>query len=321
MKLKYIATITGAMLMAGFAMAQEKSLSQFYSNRMLFNPAMTGITEGTNLGVNYRSQTNNIQMPMRLLALGVDSKIKSMGFGIVMNSQSSGDGGFKTTNLLASFAYHLPLDKKNLLSFGLQGGLTSQAFDFSKLTFASQYSSAFGPVFPSGETFGNNRSSAVDANLGVFYSNTSTGKIRPFGGIALFHVNEPEQKLTAVASKIPSRLQIHGGSNFVVSENVTLIPHFAYFSQAKASLVSGGLNAKIDLPGKVDGIYFGGNYRNNDAMTFMAGTVFNQLAIGFSYDVAVGNTKTAAIGQSAFEFSINYSFKKGAENGFAFPVF
>jgi type IX secretion system PorP/SprF family membrane protein len=321
MKLNFIAFVAGCILSTISVSAQEKSLSQFYSNRMLFNPAMTGIANGTSMGINYRSQSNNIQMPMRILAVGAESKIKSLGFGVVLNSQSSGDGGFKTTNVLASFAYHLPIDQKNLVSFGLQGGVTSQAFDFSKLTFASQYSSAFGPIFPSGESFGNNRSSAIDVNTGIFYSNNGKGKIRPFGGVAFFHVNQPEQKMTAIASKIPTRVQIHGGSNFEVSDRVTLIPHFAYFSQARANLISGGINAKIDIDGKVDGIYFGGNYRNNDAMTFTVGTVYNHLALGFSYDAAVGNNKTASIGQSAIEFSVNYSFSKGAGSNFSFPVF
>ena len=324
MKLKHIAA-AGALFISATMFAQEKTFSQYYSNKQMFNPALTGISKQGNIGVNHRNQVNSLNMPVQSMAFNADAEYKRLGYGIVIHNQSAGDGGFKTTNALLSLAYHLPLDvaENHIISLGFQGGILSQNMDVSKLSFASQYSSVFGPVLPSGETFTGGNSTALDVNTGISYTNNGTAKLRPFLGAALFHVNKPEQQLTASYSKVPSRFMAHGGLNIDMDNGFSLTPNAVYMSQAKASFVSAGLMAQLSFDESKNGnsANLGFNYRSNDALSFIAGMTINNLSFGFSYDVAAGNSKKQAIAQTATEFSLNYRFKKEGAKKSVLPSF
>jgi type IX secretion system PorP/SprF family membrane protein len=324
MKLKHIAA-AGALFISASLFAQEKTLSQYYSNRVMLNPALTGIGGTGNVGVNHRNQVNSLNMPVQTMSFSADNEHKRLGYGLLVSNQSSGDGGFKTTNALLSLAYHLPLDVSNthVMSLGFQGGIINQNMDRSKLTFGSQYSSVFGPVLPSGETFTGGNSTALDVNTGINYSNNGTGKYRPFIGVAMFHVNKPEVKLTATESRIPQRYMANGGLTIDLENGLSLTPNVLYMSQANADFLSVGLMGRIAIDEFAgdNALNLGFNLRTNDALSFIAGATYNSLSFGFSYDVAAGNTRKQSIAQTATEFSLAYRFKKSANKKTTFPGF
>jgi type IX secretion system PorP/SprF family membrane protein len=95
--------------------------AQYLNNPLLINPAYTGLNNNFNASVTYRKQwagfdgspsTANVSAHTSLL----DNK---MGAGLIILQDKAGNS--KNTELQATYAYRLDLDKK-FLSFGLQAG-------------------------------------------------------------------------------------------------------------------------------------------------------------------------------------------------------
>lgn len=96
--------------------------SQYFQNRYLANPAMAGYQEGVRLNVGYRSQWNSIPGAPRNTSVTGDLKTGKVGLGI--NFYKDQAGLLDRTKLVASYAYHLPLnDEEKQLHFGLSLGL------------------------------------------------------------------------------------------------------------------------------------------------------------------------------------------------------
>ena len=96
--------------------------SQYFQNRYLANPAMAGIAEGARLNVGYRSQWNSIPGAPRNTSVTGDVRMNKVGLGI--NFYKDQAGLLDRSKLVASYAYHLPLnDEEKQIHFGLSLGL------------------------------------------------------------------------------------------------------------------------------------------------------------------------------------------------------
>jgi len=114
---------------------QDPLYSQYMLNPFIINPAYSGMTTDLNASVMYRKQWAGFEgSPVTFNANAhIALSGNKMGAGIIVLQDQIGTD--KTTEITATYAYHLPLNDKLKLSFGLQGGVVNYYSDYSDLNF------------------------------------------------------------------------------------------------------------------------------------------------------------------------------------------
>lgn len=130
---KIVALLTLLQLTIQSLQAQINPLaSQYYQNRYLANPAMAGIAEGARINVGYRSQWNSIPGAPKNTSVTGDLKTGKVGLGI--NFYKDQAGLLDRTKLVASYAYHLPLnDEEKQIHFGLSLGIQRERLNTASI--------------------------------------------------------------------------------------------------------------------------------------------------------------------------------------------
>jgi type IX secretion system PorP/SprF family membrane protein len=116
------------------AMAQQDPLySQYINNLLLINPAYSGSTTDLNMSAMYRKQWVGFDgSPSTFNANGhIALSNNQMGAGLIVLQDKIGSD--KTSEITFTYGYHLPLNNKITLSFGLQGGAINYYSDYSDL--------------------------------------------------------------------------------------------------------------------------------------------------------------------------------------------
>jgi type IX secretion system PorP/SprF family membrane protein len=114
---------------------QDPLYSQYMLNPLLINPAYSGLTTDLNASAMYRKQWAGFEgSPVTFNANAhIALSGNKMGAGLIVLQDQVGTD--KTTEITATYAYHLPLNEKLKLSFGLQGGMINYQSDYSGITF------------------------------------------------------------------------------------------------------------------------------------------------------------------------------------------
>jgi len=119
------------------AIAQQlnPSETQFFINPYLANPAMAGLKPlELIINASYRSQWDKVPGSPKTIAFTADYRSpNNVGLGINFNSQSA--GLLTQTNLLLSYAYHIPLsdEEDEFLHMGFSAGFSKDVLDYSRL--------------------------------------------------------------------------------------------------------------------------------------------------------------------------------------------
>lgn len=106
-------------------------LNQYFNNTYLANPAMAGLAAGATADLNFRSQWNNIPGAPMIQNLSATYGWERVGVGLNMNLDKAGLQ--RQTRILATYAYHLPLNESAKLHFGLSAGFMNQRVDMQDL--------------------------------------------------------------------------------------------------------------------------------------------------------------------------------------------
>ncbi|WP_316831923.1 PorP/SprF family type IX secretion system membrane protein [Pedobacter aquatilis] len=121
-----------ALFATTIASAQVSPLvNQYYHNTYLANPAMAGLKTGASVDLAFRSQWNGIQGSPVVQNLSATYGWDKVGLGLNMNLDKAGLQ--RQTRIVASYAYHLPLNETAKLHFGLSAGFINQRIDIQDL--------------------------------------------------------------------------------------------------------------------------------------------------------------------------------------------
>jgi len=135
------------------ATCQDLHFSQFNFSPLNQNPANTNFFDGDyRLVGNYKNQWPTVPVRFNTVSLSVDMNFITLknndriGGGILFFFDKAGDSRFTSLNGGLSFSYIKSLDKnfQNAISLGVQVGIISKTFDYTKLTFDNQWN---GDVF------------------------------------------------------------------------------------------------------------------------------------------------------------------------------
>lgn len=336
---KIIHLLVFVMVMA-CANAQDPHFSQFYSSPLTLNPAFTGKFEGIwRFAANHRDQWPSIPKAYVTTSSSVDFPILKnklpegdvLGIGISALSDQSSNNALKLNYGSMSLSYHKALDESsyNTIGIGFQGTYSTLGLDITKLTFEDELTQNGFSQGTSAEYLGvnpltgNNRN-YFDMNAGLLYSGSSNGENNYYVGMSMYHINRPKVSFKDRNWNLTSRLTVHGGGSFAVSDvvgvNVSLIQQF----QNKASETVLGGNLSLNANGdneKPTNIYIGSWMRVKDAIIPYLGLEFGGLRIGATYDINISQLKAASLGRGGTEFSLIYIKRPPDSKGIPCPRF
>ncbi|WP_420387996.1 type IX secretion system membrane protein PorP/SprF [Roseivirga sp.] len=301
--------------------AQDPQFSQFYAAPLYINPAFTGASGYTRLGVNYRNQWPNLQSSFKTFSFYMDHYMYRVnsGIGLIVTTDREGSFGLRSTTIGGSYAYQLKINDNLVFRPGIQFSSVNRSSGFGFI-FTNQIDPVTGAIDPTVTD-----PSVVDKDLNVSFGDISVGGVlysrTLFLGAAVQHLTEPNQSIIEEDSPLPQRLTIHGGLKINLGHGPlrrdltytyaerSITPVFQYKTQGSFSQLDIGafLHLEpINLGVQYRGVPFKqfNNFPNNEAIIFSLGVTTNNFNIGYSFDYTISDLGIEAGG--AHEFSMSY---------------
>lgn len=320
-----------ALLSCHTLIAQDIHVSQFYETPLLRNPALAGIFTGdVRVQVLHRNQWSWTGHPYKTTTLSGEYKFPVgqnedfLTLGLQGYYDLAGSSRLRTTQLMPALNYHKSLssERNEYLSAGFSVGMVQRQFDARNLTFDYQYrNGSFNPGNPTGEDFAAYSRSFMDVAAGISYSNELGEGGNFYLGASLAHVNKPTETFKQERIVLPNKLQLHGGISANLDEQFSLRSEINYTNQNSFNeLMVGALvtyqPADLWEANSLTSFAVSGGVmtRINDAVIPVVKLRFQQIELGFSYDVNISSLKTVSQGKGGFELTFAYrAFTRAAE--------
>ncbi|MCB9361057.1 MAG: PorP/SprF family type IX secretion system membrane protein [Flavobacteriales bacterium] len=292
--------------------AQDMQFTQFNAAPLYLNPAFTGSTIQHRFASSYRNQWTAIPGHYNNFAFSYDYNLADFnsGIGLVFAREQAGTAGLSTTETGLLYSYRFLLKKQVYIQAGLKFNYIRTGINFSKLVFNDQlYTDGSATT----ESLLLQNTSYLDLTSGVLIYSSKF-----WGGIAVNHMNQPNQSLTNNESPLYLKLSAHGGYKFDIDDGNkrSAAKYFNLAFQYKAQHKFDQLDLGIYYTQEplVFGIWYRGipllkSYEgilNNDAVAVILGYVIpeSNLSIGYSYDATISKLLTNTAG--SHEISIIY---------------
>jgi type IX secretion system PorP/SprF family membrane protein len=306
------------------AKAQDWHLSMYDAAPMFLNPAMTGVVEGEwRVHAQYRNQWNAVNFkPFNTALVSFDTPVKNWGFGGQIINHRAGIGNYNALQGIGSVAYTVPLDKNrsNMISFGVQGGLTQKSVEHQLHTFDQQYNASTG-VFDTGldngESFVGQKLIIPELNAGfLYYFAKQQSRLNPFIGVSAFNLLTPNESWYGKDSinKLPMRFYAHVGSRINITETLYLIPKALYMMQENFSELTYAVDMGLFLKPSEMYVLGGLTFRNKDAFILSVGAKKANFIAKVSYDINLSQLAVASNNRGGFELSFTYMHQSKKSN-------
>jgi type IX secretion system PorP/SprF family membrane protein len=302
--------------------AQDFHYSQFYAAPLYLNPALTGSTELTRMGINYRKQWPGLAQDFNAYSAYFDhfSFDLNSGMGLAINSFQESNMNVNTSDVSLFYAYKLKIAAKWNFRFGGQASVVQRNATLDKLVFGDQvdlFSRTINPttvdLLPDFEPY-----RYLDLSFGALVSQ----EIFWLGGAA-HHINQPNLSFYPDDKVVylPVKWGIHGGINLPLGPNGYGGNTIENQASILLSYKKQGPFQQFDFGGQMmyQGVLGGISYRgipglrnlpNQDSIILLLGLKLdNGMVIGYSYDYMISNIGTQTKG--AHEVSLRYLFFMG----------
>lgn len=311
-----------ALLLSGSkSYAQDVHFSQFNASPIYLNPALTGLNSGNyRLAANYKRQWGGLANFQTIAAsydmnmLKRNRKSNFAGFGLSLYNDRAGDISLSHTKVDISLAYSLVLNPSGtqFLTFALKGGMGHKSFDMSKVTTDSQFGAdGFNNSLSTQENFVNDSKIFGDVGAGMLWSLTQRNSNNYYLGLAVSHLNQPNISFfNDKDEQLYIKMTMHGGGFMKLNNQVGLLPSFMFLYQGPHTQLNVGSLVKIKksaMPSESTAFYVGGWYRLKDALILSARVDWNNLNVGFSYDLNISKLTPASNLNGGPELSLIYT--------------
>lgn len=294
---------------------QKPQYTQYVFNNLLINPAVTGIENYIDVKTGYRSQwtgldgapvtsyitfsapfgSDFVQGDAAAMSSGNDanpySRLYTQNYeaaaphhGIGFQVVSDQAGPINTTNIDATYAYHLGLTSNFNLALGVAAGLNHISLNTSLITLEN-------PLDPAIAN-GNNSQWKPDLSIGIwgyssnYYFGVSAQQLLPQN--LYFSTNNNISQ-----AKTKPQLFVTGGFKVFINDDMTLLPS-ALVKFISPLPVAYDLNMKLAFR---DRFWIGASYRNQDSVAGLVGLNISSLInIGYSYDYTTSALRTVSSG-------------------------
>ena len=317
-RLKLLFIICIAFLTAGSLKAQDIHFSQFYLSPLNLNPAMTGVMNcNIRLVANYRNQWASVlkSNAYNTYSVSYDQRVPVgrydyFGIGGTLWGDRAGELDFATTQGRLSLAYSKKMGgyrrQAHYLVLGSDIGVSQRSIDFQKARFGSQHDGGgnFNPNLPSREEFLRNNFMFADISAGILWFSVFDEDNSLYFGGAYSHLNRANQSFDEEEEELLfSKFTVHAGGEFMIADRLGLVPGVVMFRQGPSFELNGGTSFKFLLGGSrrsyqafQAGVWM--RLSNHFDKTFTGDAViistrfdYEQISIGFSYDVNVSSLK------------------------------
>jgi len=321
--------------------AQDIHFSQFNMTPLLINPALTGFSGSDHrASLNYKNQwigMGSAGATYRTAMFSYDTRLLTkkfktgyIGAGIIAYKDVAGDLKLGTTQLNISFAGIVYINKKQLISGGLQGGYVQKSISTTDMKWDSQYDEGvgvFNPSLSSNDVVSIPPYRYGDFSGGLAWSYSSkqsymsaNNQLKINLGIAAFHLNRPNQKLnpynTNSTDNLNSKFIAHGSALIgIASTNYEFLPSAILFKQGGPFELNMGAMIRCRIKGEsrytgyvqAMALSLGAQYRIGDALIPMMMFEYSNYAIGVSYDVNTSMLKQSTGGKGGLEISLRFA--------------
>ncbi len=326
--------IIGLFLIIGLiSFGQDPSFSQYYFNQTYFSPALAGIHGGSSVNLTYRRQWVNMPGKFETIFFNFDTDISSAkglgGVGLTIYKDVEGEGYLTTLGASLLLNSRIRIAETGFLQVGASISVYNKTIDFSKFTFGDQIDPVYG-VQPIESTFSHPKEQNnifPDLGIGMVYAfgkgpkkrltfNNYNAKI----GIAIHHINEPNQSFLDQKSKLPMKLVLHANMNIAMNNQASIIFSPCIVFEYQEAFKQNNYDMKT-MYGGFNLLYtnfFLGSwirlFNNSDAMIFNVGFISgnedkysNKFKVYYSYDMTISGLSTSTTGGS-HEIALVYFF-------------
>lgn len=311
--MKKLRLLTIALGVCANYFAQDPTFTQFYSNPVYLNPALSGSSGCPRVALNYRNQWPQLTGNYVTYAASYDSYFKNIsgGVGLVALHDQQGQGTIQTSMIGASYSYYLKVNRKFRLMFGGQAAYYQKYLDWSQLTFGDMIDPRRGFIYQTGDVpRGDGRRGFFDVSAGLVGFSKNF-----YFGAAFHHLNRPDESMILGQSRLPVKFTGHVGANIKLgqrgrySSTTFLSPNIIYQNQ------NGFQQLNIGAYLKYESFTIGAWYRNKDAFILTVGINTEKYRIGYSYDLTVSQLGNGVSGGShEVSLGINLKCKKPARD-------
>lgn len=331
------AVVLCAVLLPWNLQAQDKMFSQFNSQPMLLNPALTGAFSGKyRVTATYRDQWRAaLDQPIVTFATGLDLRLPvarrgnlrydNFGLGIQFFTDKIPGIEFVSNQIAISAAYHKVLDKRRnqFLSLGFQGGVIQRSFNYEEVYFSDQFNGIDLYDQLTGEPLPQNNIAFADYAWGLNYTFAPSEDFALFAGASMHHFLRPVTSFRGLDADdepydiLNPRYTAFLSVQLPVSKGIQFHPRAMAALQGGHLLANAGGNFRF-LLNQYSGtaLHMGGWVRAArsadgnafaDAAVAMFGIEVNHVLFGFSYDINLADTRSAIpVGRNAFEISVAF---------------
>jgi type IX secretion system PorP/SprF family membrane protein len=289
--LRYLLTITFFAAQIGVFGQQQATYAQYMFNGLAINPAYAGSHDV--LSANFLGRFQNVGVPgaPTTQTFAIHSPIANQRFAVGFMVVNDHIGVINQTGTSGIYAYRLPIKKGGSISFGLQLGLNSYRANYTDLD-----------IYQNDALFASNvRQNRLNVGAGVYIQ-----KPLWYLGLSMPHmmnnVFDRAKDFKTVYQSVP--IMFTGGYVFILNPMLKVKPNFL-FKAVDGRPVELDLNANFLFD---DVVWVGVSYKFVNAVVLLTETqITDQLRFGYSFSIATGPIKTAAIG--SHELLLQYIFK------------
>ena len=309
-------TTLGILLVATWSLAQQAPQYTMYMlNPYGFNPGYAGLDNSLSITGVYRNQWVNLVGSPETQQINAHLPFYFLGGGLGIKVENDMAGASRNTSASLAYSYWLPVNKKSILSVGLEAGIVQRSLDGQRLrtpegTFVEgNYLGHNDNFLP----FGTVSALAPTVNVGAYYHNE-----RIDAGISVTNLIEPQ--ITLEFDNQSTNIQLIRnyfltfGLNLDLGTNWTVRPstlirsdlaqteiHFSSIVQYNDNILGGAS-------------FRGYNSNTVDAIAILAGLKLNErLTLAYSYDLTLSNLN--AVSSGSHEVMLNYNLNQPIGKG------
>jgi len=287
--------------------------TQYFMNRFLVNPALSGSDGYTSVNLTAREQwigvpgspsTQALSFQTRLLKRSYISKSTSVRRRMRHPSRGGrvGLGGYlfndrngiiRRNGFQLTYAYHIPM-RTSQLSFGLSVNAFQMKIDPQDI---------YVPLDP-GDTYLQNYDFTVfipDANFGVYYM--TRDYYVGFSAMQLFNSSIKLSKTGNNGYQLNRHYYIIGGYRFDINYDLSLRPTIMAKSFDNLHTFQTTITATLYYK---DNYWAGLSYRTNDAISILGGIKYQNYYFGYSFDYTLNRLQRFSFGSHEFIFAAKF---------------
>jgi type IX secretion system PorP/SprF family membrane protein len=325
-QLYYLFVLVGLLSLSDRLVAQDPEFTQFYANPLYLNPAFAGSLKCPRFNMNYRNQWPSLTGNFVTTSASYDQNVQTIqgGLGLLVMNDRAAQGTLNTTTVSGMYSYAQTVSRKFTIRAALQASYLQKSLDWSRLTFGDQIDPRKGFIYNTNDVQRGGTVKAIDFSAGlVGYSD------RFYGGVAVHHLNEPNESLILGTSRLPMKYTVHAGALIPIEKksrdnDARLSPNILYRRQGEFQQLNLGLYVqKGPLVAGVwfRGLLFGQTYR--DAFIATLGIQTDVVRVGYSYDVTISELTPSTGGSHEVSLGINFECraKKKRMRAISCPAF